>query len=237
MEKLSATEFARLTTLLTKGSALTPEEQTEKAALESKILAERADDQTPPAPTGEGEGEGQVAEDPAGDDTGEETPPADGEETVEGDVDPASAAFTGLTVGQKFRALLTSRATLSKALGDTRAALATARDTATRLAAELVTARAYLATAAADLATAKARVTTLEAEAQDVHTAVVDELAGLGVAAGDLAPVASGGAADDLPANDAALEVALGALQTADEKIALLNRYKAAQKARAGKAA
>ena len=229
MEKLSATEFARLTALLTKGSALTPEEQTEKAALESKILAERASDQDPPAPAPSDTGESE--DDPA-DDAGEETPPADGE-PVEGDVDPASAAFTGLTVGQKFRALLTSRAGLMKTLGQTRTALVTAQAQIVTLIARAAAAETALATAQTSLTEATARVTTLEAEKKDLNAAVTDELAGLGVPRQDLvAGLADGETSSPVESAYEAFRTA----ETPEAKAAAHVKLKAAQAAAKAKA-
>lgn len=193
--KISATEFARLTELLAKGSALTDEEKTEKASIESKIVAAEED----PAPDPEPE--------PDPDPTPDPTPEPDPDPEPEPDADPEKTAdpvddekaFARLSIGDKFRALTASRVGLLTKLSAAAAQIKT-------LGAELVTmtqrataAETALAEAQASLATSQARVATLEADAKDLNTAVTDELAGTGVDRKELVatdPQGKGGAVE-----------------------------------------
>jgi len=205
--KISATQFARLTELLAKGSALTDEEKTEKASIESQIVAEE-DGET----GGEGEGEtgGEGETPPAGDESDESDQSDDSDLSDESDqsdetekkpADPVDdeKAFARLSIGDKFRALTASRVGLLNKLSAAAAQMKT-------LGAELVTmtqrataAETALAEAQASLATSQARVATLEADAKDLNTAVTDELAGTGVDRKELVatdPQGKGGAVE-----------------------------------------
>lgn len=164
--KISAEEFARLTELLGKGSALTDEEKTEKAAIEGRIVA--TEEETDPA------------DDSDADDTSDKSDATDEPETPPGD-DIDAKAFERLSIGAKIKALITSRAGLIAKLG---AATAQIKTLGTQLSAAVTraeTAEAALAETQTKLAEATGKIATLEAAAKDLNAAVTDELAGLGV--------------------------------------------------------
>lgn len=226
--KISATEFARLTELLAKGDALSADEQAEKAAIESRIVAEEGD----PAPAADPAPEGEPQSDPS-----DESDPADDQEdpAETPDADLAAPGFAKLSIGQKFKVLMASRISLA-------AQLATAKGQVETLGADLAgmtqratAAEAALATAQADLATARERVTALEAEASDLHAAVTDELSGIGVSADKLPGVETSGS-DGTPGTEAELEERLKECQTHGERRALIQAYKKSRTAK-GKAA
>lgn len=219
--KLPAEQFARLTELLGKGQNLTAEETTEKAGLESLIVAQ--DDETPPADPPASDPEpapAPVEDEEETEETEDETDPGEEEE---GALDPQ--AFEKLTMGAKFKALLTSRAALVTALSAAKAKLTTLATQLTAATARATAAEASLAQARTDLAASQARVATLEAEAKALHSAVTDELAGLGVDRNE-APAA------DAEGKGGPVEAAyedFRSARTPEEKAAAHRRLKAAQ--------
>lgn len=224
--KISAAEFARLTELLAKGDALSAEEQTEKATIESRIVAE----------DGEGPGGGDPAPEPepapAADPEPEPEPEAPAADKPSADPVDDEKAFASLSLGNKFKALIASRAgllaKLNAATGQV-SALGTQLAAATQRATD---AEAALATARADLATAQSRVTALEAETKDLHVAVTDELSSIGVTADKLPGVEATGS-EGTPSSEAELEERLKECQSHAERVALVRAFKKSQATKA----
>lgn len=219
--KISATEFARLTELLAKGSALTDEEKTEKASIESKIVAAEEDPAPDPEPEPDPDPTPEPDPDPAPDP--EPEPGADPEKGA----DPVDdeKAFARLSIGDKFRALTASRVGLLTKLSAAAAQIKTLGADLTAMTARATAAETALAEAQASLATLQARVATLEADAKDLNTAVTDELAGTGVDRKELV-------ATDPQGKGGAVEAAYDdfrAAKTPEEKSAANKRIKALQ--------
>jgi hypothetical protein len=226
--KISATSFARLTELLTKGNALTEDERTEKAAIEAQIVAAEEEGETAP------DGDPSDKPDPAD----ETTPPADDPAPApeSDDADLHAQGFEKLTIGAKIKALVAVKAWLQAKLTAATGQLAALGSQLAAATARATAAETALAEAQASLTTSQARVTQLEAEAKDLHAAVTDELAGLGVKAADLVPVEATGQ-EGTPGSEAELEERLKECQTHAEKVALIKSFKAAQAAAAKRAA
>lgn len=215
--KISAEQFARLTELLQKGDNLTAEEQTEKASLEALIVA--AEEQT----TEEGEKESEEEETAA-----PETPAAD-------PVDD-KASFEKLSMGAKFKALIASRAGLSAKLSAAAAKIKTLGAELAAMTDRATQAETALAEAKEKLTTSQARVTQLEAEAKDLHTAVTDELSGIGIDAKDAPGVVPTGG-KMAAASEEELNEQLAECKTHGERVALIKAFKANKAAAAKQSA
>jgi cell division protein FtsB len=163
----------------------------------------------------------------------EETPPTEEEETPADpaeDLDPA--ALAKLSIGGKLTALVASRAGLIAKLTAASAQLKTIGKDLAAMTSRATAAESALADAQATLATSQARVTALETEAKDLHSAVTDELAGLGVDRKELV-------AADADGKGGAVEAAYEDFRSAkspEDKAAAHRRLKDAQaKAKASK--
>jgi hypothetical protein len=234
--KISATAFARLTELINKGNALTEDERTEKAAIEAQIVAADEEGET----GGEGEGEKEKEEEETGGEGGGETQPepaADPAPAPESDdADLQAQGFEKLTIGAKIKALVAVKAGLQAKLSAATGQLAALGSQLTAANARATAAESALAEATANLAASQARVAALEAESKDLHAAVTDELAGLGVKAGDLVPVEASGQ-EGTPGSEAELEERLKECQTHGERMTLIKAFKAKQAAAAKRSA
>jgi hypothetical protein len=233
MKKLSATQFARLTELLQKGNALTPDEQAEKASLEQIIVGEDTGDQ--------GTGDSAPAADPEPSDTPDEPEDTtestgDSDDTTTPDADLEEQAFGRLSIGAKIRALLTSRAALNTKLAAATGQVATLGAQVADLTRRALDAEAALGEMTTRATAAESRVATLETESRDLHQAVTDELAGLGVAPDRLPRVEATGT-DSTPSSQAELEERLAECQTHAERVALIAAWKKSKAASAKTAA
>ena len=169
-----------------------------------------------------------------------ESDPAAG---VNGSGAPAADEATSLTIGQRLSAAVASKASLQQAITDRDKTIAEDKGEIGRLTAANTDLQAQLDAA-------NARVTALEAEAADIDQALKDAeaeaakekaanatvekkaqeiVASLGFPAAKLPAASEDAADDDVPGSRADLEKAMDKLKTADQRRALLVRYRSAQ--------